>query len=177
MVSRSTFFDHRNHDLHGNVHSSILQARANETTPAQEVDTTPLNNPMRTKRMWYTCQAFCHGGKSVAPSTWRNHHNMANILNSLGSEIGLLHQNTSMLESEEMNNNAEDVQESEEENISMENAPTENVSTDEMLNDELHLNVGNTIEESLDNSARLLPSLCNQILEKIIEMQTLWDDY
>lgn len=172
MVSRSTFFEHRNHDLHGNVHPSILQARANETTPTQEVDMTHANIPMRTKRMWCSCQAFCHGGKSVAPNTWRKHQNMANILNSFGCEVGLLHQDASMPESNYARSNAPDSQECEDENVSMENAPMDNVSIDETLP-----TIGNTIEESLDNRAHLLPSLCSQIIQKIIDMQTLWDEY
>lgn len=161
LISRSTYYEHCNHDLSGNVHpiqQREVQIESEERMPSHAEQAREMNTSSRVmerRRVFCSCLAYCQGGRHVAPSTYVLHQQLRHRYEGLGTHLGFLEQGDTN------------------ENVSQDlhDEPNENELHD--LNDEpIDPPIVFASVDELQG-----PSLCNQILEKIIEFQALWDEH
>lgn len=159
LVSASTLYEHYRQDAQGNIHPSVrqqIEAATRLTNIASGSTSTECGQPAsnlqrKARRVWCTCLSYCGGGKMVPPSTFSRHQ-------SLQQKYGCLLSNLGFPQSEE---DHEDIPL--DENV-LYNFPDEEVEFEELEN----LGDEQEVEEI---------TLADQIIERCIELQTLWDKF
>ncbi|MCO5581568.1 hypothetical protein L7F22_035456 [Adiantum nelumboides] len=182
---------------YSNTLPSVEAANCSNTLPSVEVvvESTPSNQAQR--RFWCNCRAYCYGGRFVAPSTYKRHQEANAKYQSLCSTFGLQSldipsslnlENDLLLPSPTCCETSNDPCSLYEENDSVplvdpvceEHITADAIYEEHNLTEPVHVNE-RYIEETLNGDHEQDYNediqLNDKILQKIIEMQDLWDEH
>ncbi|KAI5054119.1 hypothetical protein GOP47_0030993, partial [Adiantum capillus-veneris] len=176
MLSRSIFFQHRKqealHKVHPDVHyNRNLEALQGQSPNVNELDSTPplqsASDNDTTRRMWCTCSAFFQGGKYVGKTTFLRHAQLRSVAGNLASELGFV--NRDGVEVRHFDDNIPHMESSD-----------ASLNVEEGFEEGIEVRSASTTGEDEDCQQPRCPDhalLGIAILSKIIQFQTLWDEY
>ncbi|MCO5579010.1 hypothetical protein L7F22_032861 [Adiantum nelumboides] len=182
---------------YSNTLPSVEAANCSNTLPSVEVvvESTPSNQAQQ--RFWCNCRAYCYGGRFVAPSTYKRHQEANAKYQSLCSTFGLQSldipsslnlENDLLLPSPTCCETSNDPCSLYDENDSVplvdpvceEHITADPIYEEHNLTEPMHVNKS-YIEETLNGDHEQDHNediqLNDKILQKIIEMQALWDEH
>ncbi|MCO5560550.1 hypothetical protein L7F22_014165 [Adiantum nelumboides] len=182
---------------YSNTLPSVEAANCSNTLPSVEVvvESTPSNQAQR--RFWCNCRAYCYGSRFVAPSTYKRHQEANAKYQSLCSTFGLQSldipsslnlENDLLLPSPTCCETSNDPCSLYDENDSVplvdpvceEHITADPIYEEHNLTEPVHVNKS-YIEETLNGDHEQDHNediqLNDKILQKIIEMQALWDEH
>lgn len=153
MVNIRTYYEHCHQDTLGNIHPLVRRQMEEATRPTSATTSTqPLPNLHREpRRVLCRCMSYCGGGRMVAPSTFNRHQVFQQNLGNLATNFGF------------------PPPQEEHEDIPLDENFAYTFSHEEAESDEL----GNFCDEE---EFREL-TLADQIIERCIELQSLWDKF
>ena len=94
MISNSSYFNHYQHDLLGNVHPSTMreiQSAAEDVGPSSldaQRETPLLRSTVERRKVWCDFKAYCSGGHYVASTTFFRHKKLWIDMRVLAPHLG-----------------------------------------------------------------------------------------